>query len=300
MGAVCYADDVLLIAPTRSAMQRMLLEMEVFAEESNIVFSTSATPSKSKSKCIYVIGSKTNLSKPAPLLLCGRELPYVAEADHLGNILTERGNMEKDTAVKRARFIQSAVETREFFKWAAPAEIIKATKTYSCSFYGSNLWDLAGTKAKQFYTAWNNCVKMAWGCPQWTRTYMMQQLLTCGVTSARVDILCRYVKFFHSLRMSACHEVQVLSRYLARDVQSVTGKNLNYIQEATGLNPWVAPQTRLRDALVSGETVQVPPQDEWRLQYLCSLLRQRREAFDSASEEIEKYLTDLINSLVAN
>ena len=300
MGAVCYADDVLLIAPTRSAMQRMLLEMEMFAEESNIVFSTSATPSKSKSKCIYVVGSKTNLSKPAPLLLCGRELPYVAEADHLGNILTERGNMEKDTAVKRARFIQSAVETREFFKWAAPAEIIKAAKTYSCSFYGSNLWDLAGTKAKQFYTAWNNCVKMAWGCPQWTRTYMMQQLLTCGVTSARVDILCRYVKFFHSLRMSACHEVQVLSRYLARDVQSVTGKNLNYIQEATGLNPWVAPQTRLRDALVSGEAVQVPPQDEWRLQYLCSLLRQRREAFDSASEEIEKYLTDLINSLVAN
>ena len=92
----------------------------------------------------------------------------------------------------------------------------------------------------------------------------------------------------------------MLSRYLARDVQSVTGKNLNYIQEATGLNPWVAPQTRLRDALVSGEAVQVPPQDEWRLQYLCSLLRQRREAFDSASEEIEKYLTDLINSLVAN
>ena len=31
MGAVCYADDVLLIAPTRNAKQRMLLELEVFA-----------------------------------------------------------------------------------------------------------------------------------------------------------------------------------------------------------------------------------------------------------------------------
>ena len=39
MGALCYADDVLLIAPTRSAMQQMLLEIETFAAESNIIFS---------------------------------------------------------------------------------------------------------------------------------------------------------------------------------------------------------------------------------------------------------------------
>ena len=42
MGAVCYADDVLLIAPTRSVMQRMLFEMEAFAEEPNIMFNTYA------------------------------------------------------------------------------------------------------------------------------------------------------------------------------------------------------------------------------------------------------------------
>jgi len=36
-GAVCYADDVLLIASTRSAMQRMIYELERFVEESNIV-----------------------------------------------------------------------------------------------------------------------------------------------------------------------------------------------------------------------------------------------------------------------
>ena len=154
MGALCYADDVLLIAPTRSAMQRMLFEMETFAQESNITFSTHNLPSKSKSKCIYVVGKKTNLSKPAPLVLCGQELSFVAQADHLGNTLSEQGDMEKDTAVKRARFIQSSVETKELFKWAAPAAILKATKVYSTSFYGSNLWDLGGDKAKQVCNAW--------------------------------------------------------------------------------------------------------------------------------------------------
>ena len=61
MGAVCYADDVLLIAPTRNSMQRMLIELEEFAAESNITFSTDQTEQVS---------------------------PWVSQADHLGNTLT--------------------------------------------------------------------------------------------------------------------------------------------------------------------------------------------------------------------
>ena len=219
-------DDVLLIAPTRAAMQRMLYELEVFAEESNISFSTDPIPAKSKTKCIYVVGNKHNLSKPAPLELCGRVLPYVTQADHLGNTLTDKGDMEQDAVIKRAKFIRSSVETREMFKFAAPAEVIKALKIHNSSFYGSNLWDLGSDKAKNVYTAWNTAVKLAWGCPQQTRTYILQQMLCCGFSSARVDILSRYVKFFHSLRNSACYEVRVMSRLAASDVQSVTGKNV--------------------------------------------------------------------------
>ena len=109
VGVVCYADDVLLIAPTRNAMQRMLLEIENFAAAANIDFSTDPLPSKSKSKCIFVTGNKRHLERPAPLFLCGRELPYVKQADHLGNIITDQGSMEQDAATKRASFIQSAV-----------------------------------------------------------------------------------------------------------------------------------------------------------------------------------------------
>ena len=300
MGAVCYADDVLLIAPTRNAMQRMLLELEAFAEESNITFSTDPVPHKSKTKCIHVIGNKRNLSKPAPLTLCGRELPYVKQADHLGNILTEQGDMEQDAAVKRAKFIQSSVEIREIFKFAAPTEVLKALKIHSSSFYGSCLWDLGGDKAKQVYTAWSTTVKLVWGCPQWTRTFFVQQLLSCGHTSARADILTRFVKFFHSLRNSASQEVKILSRYLARDVQSVTGKNLRLVQDITHLNPWNTPYRKLKQALISAETVEVPPMDRWRLPYLCTLLAQRREAHNLVEEEEEERLEELISSLVYN
>ena len=95
------------------------------------------------------------------LILCERELPFVNQADHLGNMLTEQGNMEHDRVIKRAKLIESSVETREMFKFSAPAEVVKALKIYNSSFYGSSLWDLAGDKAMQVYTAWNTSVKLA-------------------------------------------------------------------------------------------------------------------------------------------
>ena len=137
MGAICYADDILLIAPTRNAMQRMLMELEDFAADSNITFSTDPIPSKSKSKCMYVVGNKRNMEKPAPLTLCGRFLPWVEKVEHLGNILTSQGDMDQDAAVKRARLITTSTEIRELFKFAAPSEVLKALKKYCKSFYGS-------------------------------------------------------------------------------------------------------------------------------------------------------------------
>ena len=53
MGIACYADDVVLIAPCRQAMQLMLDTVERFARVHNITFSTDSDPRKSKSKCIY-------------------------------------------------------------------------------------------------------------------------------------------------------------------------------------------------------------------------------------------------------
>ena len=88
------------------------------------------------------------MTKPAPLILCGRELPYVRQADHLGNILTEEGNMDQDTVVKRAKFIQSSVEIRKTFQFAAPEEVVRSLKIYCNSFYGSNLWDLGGRQGQ--------------------------------------------------------------------------------------------------------------------------------------------------------
>ena len=54
MGIACYADDVVLIAPCRQAMQLMLNTVENFAERYNISFSTDPDPAKSKSNRAFI------------------------------------------------------------------------------------------------------------------------------------------------------------------------------------------------------------------------------------------------------
>jgi hypothetical protein len=89
VGVVGYADDLLLLAPTRDAAQKMLEICEAFTNTNNIQFSTNLDPQKSKSKVLYVVGPRGGaLPRPAPLVLCGRPLPWVERADHLGHAPT--------------------------------------------------------------------------------------------------------------------------------------------------------------------------------------------------------------------
>ena len=73
-GAVGFADDLLLMAPSRGAMAKMLQVCEVYAKKLNLVFSTDPNPSKSKSKAIYMTGSQLrHVPKPANLQLYGQK-----------------------------------------------------------------------------------------------------------------------------------------------------------------------------------------------------------------------------------
>ena len=68
--------------------------MQDFAADSNITFNTSM----SKSKCMYVVGNKRSMEKPAFLTLFGRFLPLVEKVEHLGNILSSQDDMDQDAA----------------------------------------------------------------------------------------------------------------------------------------------------------------------------------------------------------
>ena len=51
-GIIGYADDLFLLSPSKSALQKMLQSCESYAKKHNLVFSTDINPNKSKTKCI--------------------------------------------------------------------------------------------------------------------------------------------------------------------------------------------------------------------------------------------------------
>ena len=272
MGVIAYADDLVLLAPNRSAAQNMLTTCEKFAEENNIKFSTHENPEKSKSKALYIVGHKNDPIKPAPLKLCGRMLPYVDQCDHLGHILNVKGTMDQDCLNKRADFIQNAVKIRETFNFAHPLEIINATEKYCSHFYGSNLYDLRGKSVNMLYASWNTNVKLVWNLPRATHTYFIPSILAPGVVHPRVYLMTRFLTFFHSLLESPSPEVQVMARLSARDKRTNVGSNLDHIRCETGLDPWLYGGERIRDCLVSSNQNYIPESDVWRVEYARKLL----------------------------
>ena len=159
------------------------------------------------------------------------------------------------------------------------------------------LWDLSGEKALQVYTAWDTCVKLTWGCPRWTRTFLLQQVLSFYETSARTDILSRYGKFSKNLRGSVSKEVRVLFNLVSRDLQTTTARNLRFVEAMSGTDIWTVSPGKLRQELDRYQQVDISPQDHWRISYLGSLLRLREEAKHQGEEDRFERLQELIDSL---
>ena len=222
MGVIGYADDLILLAPSRRAAEKMIEICETFAEENNIVFSIDKNPDKSKSKTMYVVGyGEKNLPPPDNLYLCGTALPWVNKADHLGHLLSSDSSLENDARQKLARYIDSSVKMRENFFFAHPLDQIDAIEKYCSTVYGSSLMDLSGVTAKSIFSAWKTGVKLCWGISRGCHTYLLQNVLAPHSVSLRVRLLTQSWGFFHGLLSSPSREVSVAARISARDKSRV-------------------------------------------------------------------------------
>ena len=109
-GCFGYADDLLLLCPSRGSLQEMLDIAQKYVEEHKIAFSTHPEP---------VFSKKSLTFEPAPLQLNDTPLPWIKEAKYLGNTITNiPDGFGKDAKEKRARFIERNCEILQEFPFA--------------------------------------------------------------------------------------------------------------------------------------------------------------------------------------
>ena len=198
-GIIVYADDIVLLCPSRIGLQSMMNICQKFAESHNLQFSTNSDPAKSKTKCMHFSKKKTNL---AGILLNGTRLPWVESANHVGNILEKNMSFNQDVKSKRGSFIGRINSILQEFSFANPLVKMKMISIYASSFYGSSLWNFFSGQCDRIYTAWNNAVRDAFAIPRKTHKYMIDEI--SGHVHSKTMLCSRFLKFHNSLLN--CHK----------------------------------------------------------------------------------------------
>ena len=185
-----YADDLLLLCPSRSGLQEMVDIAATYAKDHNIKFSTDPLPKKSKTKGI-IFSQKPLNYEPAPIILSGNPLPWVEEAKYLGGQLTNiPDGYQQDVRVKRACFIERNCDLNQEFPMAHPEVKCKMNRIYNSSFPGSVLWDLTAPYTAQIINSWSVSVWQMWDLPRNSHRNFIESL---GGTHAKVMLMSRYI-----------------------------------------------------------------------------------------------------------
>ena len=139
------------------------------------------------------------------------------------------------------------------------------------------LWELQSNRAEQYFKSWNTAVKLVWGVPRSTFTYLVEGYFAEQQTSLRNQILGRYPGFIRGLMTSPSKEVRMLVRVVRDDPRSHTCLNLRYLRQMTGLQEVDRYASWRVKAALGRKTV--PENEKWRIGLLTTLLKMKMDKF---------------------
>ena len=262
-GVFGYADDLLLISPSRSGLQDMLSIAEKYASEHRIGFSTHINPDKSKTKCI-VFSNKELKWSPAPVILNGNPLPWVKSGKYLGCKLTNiQDGYSQDAKIKRAQYIEKNCELIQEFGFAHPEVKTKINRIYNTSFPGSILWDLTSRNVRMLENSWSVSVRHMWELPNNSHRYFIEPL---GGIHVKNMLYSRYVTFLNSAKKSSKLTVLLLLQKVKNNLLTVTGRNIRHILTDLGKDDiFKVSKSFIKKKLKFSP---IHPDDQWKLQFV--------------------------------
>ena len=229
-GVMVYADDIILLSPSRLGLQAMINICQKFASENNLKFSTNCDPVKSKTKCLHFSRKKLDLAK---ILLNGDSLPWVESAKHVGNTMERNNSFSMDIRLKRGSFIGRAHSILQEVHFANPMMKMTMIKMYATSFYGSSLWNLQSGDCVRLYSAWNNAVREAFNVPRTTHRYYIEEI--SEAEHPMVMLSSRFIKFHQTLEKSGKVCIRYLAKLSAENLRTSHGQNIKFISEQVGV-----------------------------------------------------------------
>ena len=184
-GALAYADDILLLSPSRTAMSRMLKLCEKYAKEYDIIFNAA------KSKQV-LFGNKGNAF--APVMLNDSPIPIGNSDKHLGcyfgvDMCKNQVENIKQDLFKRANAILS------LFNYANSDVLYEIFKSQCLSLYGCQLLNFDMDIMKELSVIWRKCVRRIWRLSPLTHSSLLPEI--CNDIDIFTQICKRFLKFIY-------------------------------------------------------------------------------------------------------
>ena len=287
LGILGYADDNLLLAPSRQALQEMLKTCEVYANQHNLQFSTNENPKKCKTKCMSFLRSPRNIEK---LKLNGKDLPWVKSGVHLGNTIEDQiDGMKQDTKIKRAMYIQRNNEIEQELYFAHPSTKFHLNTVYNSHFSGSSLWNLFSHETEMMENRWNRSFNIMYKLPLATHGYFIEPI--SGKPHAKTLMMKNFVRFYELIMKSEKEALKKVFNQVKWNVLSYTGNNLRRIMKL--MKKESISELKSSSVKADFKYKPVPEQEMWRMSILEELLEVRENQFEIRGfdqKEIEEIL----------
>ena len=185
VGCLAFADDLTLLAPSLSALKKLVSICENYANEYCVLFNGR------KSKFLIFKG-KGCVEATATITVNDSPLDNVEKANHLGHVISVN---DKDSLVSDAIrnlwksfniFMADFGHIHSFLK-------CKLFKQYCCSFYGAPLFLLNSKRVQELCTAWRKALRQVWCISNMTHKYIVAMLSECMPLESSLNR--RFVKF---------------------------------------------------------------------------------------------------------
>ncbi|XP_047989869.1 uncharacterized protein LOC125229132 [Leguminivora glycinivorella] len=159
---ISYADDMVLLAPSVSALRRLVRICELYAERHGLRYNTT------KSELLVFRAGNMKLEEVPPVELNGAVLDRVQRFKYLGHWLTEILSDDIDVErERRALAVRCNMLVRRFAKCSNEVKIT-LFKSYCQSFYTCSLW---ASFTQRAYNAlriqYNNAFRILMGLPRY-------------------------------------------------------------------------------------------------------------------------------------
>ena len=216
-GALGYADDIVLLCPTKEGLRKLISICERYASDHDILF--NGTKSK-----LLVFGSPSN--HVPSIFVNGVEVPVCENAMHLGNFISNNPSESVDYGI--GKFNSSFNYFMASFGKCQSSVKNKLFSQYCSSFYGSQIWPLYRSDLRRkICVNWRNALRRIWRIPYNTHCDMLP--LLASQSPIDIQLYCRFLKFYRSLTESENSLVRFLSKFCTFKHRSTMSNNFNRI-----------------------------------------------------------------------